>query len=220
MAVILRPEGTPYHLLNYSHFDQSCAYVDRVCEIIEERSGLPAKTVLYTMPQVAVDYLNGVEFEGPMRHIWECYKRGCLPASFEVWPKRGPCPGLYERCPCGPGAFLRDPRDTYRCLRECLSITKRARELGVELWQYTSRKRVYAKPVVAPVDLLEFIFRHRPISYIDAANCGLHGLASLIYWAQHKAIKSVEDMLTGRNEVQMIRFTKLVEKKKHSFFFE
>ncbi|RFA98594.1 hypothetical protein CGL52_06645 [Pyrobaculum aerophilum] len=215
MAVTQRPEGPPYILLHYSQFDQACAYADRVCEIIEERSGLPAKQVLYTMPQVAVDYLDGVVFEGPTKHIWECYKRGCLPASFEVWPKRGPCPGLYEVCPASPSVFLMDPRQASRYLQRCYSLTKRAQELGVEL-------RIY-DVITVPVLTVRAIFMRRPISYVDAANCGMHALASLLYWAQYQSIKSVEDLLNGKMEVLIRGVNKyalqsLLEKKA-SFFF-
>ncbi|MCU7788191.1 hypothetical protein ODS41_09745 [Pyrobaculum sp. 3827-6] len=209
MVVVLRPGLPPFALLHYRDFDVVCSELGGVCEHVEKASGIKPLHLFYARPQIGHFYLQDVTFEGPFKTLWEAYARGEVPPTFEHWDKKGPCQGLGESCPASPSVFLMPSKKAYTYLRECTSLTKRAREAGVKLWGYTVRKRVKPPVFEFPWELVREVFSVRPIHYQDAANCGLHPLASMLYWAETGGIKSVEALLGRGGGAALRRFTKI-----------
>ncbi|RFA95025.1 hypothetical protein [Pyrobaculum aerophilum] len=182
----------PDVLIHYKDFDLGCSMIDNVCEYIERRSGYDAYEIAYLYPQLLPKFLIKAEFCGERAREWQRFVSDELTPASIKWHKRGPCPGLAVRCPISHRVFLMSSKRAYKYLRECTYITSAARELGIQLWRYGPNKRVVTFPIERPIEKIRAILSYAPIKLEDAVNCGKHGLASLIYWAENFAVKSIE----------------------------
>lgn len=187
------PKVPPYVLISYPHLDRGCELSDGLCDYISKVLEDDIYNVAVGRPQVIWTALQRVTIRGPFIRQWRRAQQGKLRSSFEWWTRTIQvvnCPKIVWRT--SPSVFLNKVEEMYKAAVRSTTLMQILKALGIRLWDYDERGRVILRIVHRPWDIMRVVTAYLPPVEV-LASCGYHAAASMKYWAETGAIKSVEE---------------------------